>query len=229
MNIDISFQCCVSTCVSVTFAIYLHLKISVIFLVGTSLSVNTDILSRWAFDQQQMLEDMDKAMRINYDEFADEFAKISLEITAIAAERKERRVLVSAYWRESDPCPGTFTTTRCTFTSIWYTICECFMQAVFLSSLWCLVFVCRIRHVFYAEPLSLWDCRLLTSPTTHTTQLVQKLTDDGDAIDEVDDLTESTYCILLLCISVTPMHACVLYGLYGFCLCAHGSQSSRCV
>eukprot|EP00041_Stephanoeca_diplocostata_P015562 m.297483 g.297483 ORF g.297483 m.297483 type:complete len:306 (-) comp20082_c0_seq1:1872-2789(-) len=60
----------------------------------------------------QMLEDMDKAMRINYDEFADEFAKISLEITAIAAERKERRVL--------------------------------------------------------------------------------KLTDDGDAIDEVDDMTEST-------------------------------------
>lgn len=45
-------------------------------------------------EEDEMLKDMDKAMRINYDEFADEFAKISLEISAIAEEQKERRVLV---------------------------------------------------------------------------------------------------------------------------------------
>jgi hypothetical protein len=44
--------------------------------------------------ENAMLKDMDKEMRINYDEFADEFAKISLEISAIAEEQKERRVLV---------------------------------------------------------------------------------------------------------------------------------------
>eukprot|EP00035_Acanthoeca_spectabilis_P039444 m.62211 g.62211 ORF g.62211 m.62211 type:complete len:311 (-) comp9604_c0_seq2:1145-2077(-) len=44
-------------------------------------------------EEDEMLKDMDKAMRINYDEFADEFAKISLEISAIAEEQKERRVL----------------------------------------------------------------------------------------------------------------------------------------
>eukprot|EP00037_Helgoeca_nana_P037434 m.16071 g.16071 ORF g.16071 m.16071 type:complete len:313 (+) comp8905_c0_seq1:43-981(+) len=43
--------------------------------------------------ENAMLKDMDKEMRINYDEFADEFAKISLEISAIAEEQKERRVL----------------------------------------------------------------------------------------------------------------------------------------
>ena len=41
-----------------------------------------------------MAKDMDKAYRINYEEFADEFAKISLEISAAAEQQKERRVLV---------------------------------------------------------------------------------------------------------------------------------------
>eukprot|EP00038_Savillea_parva_P026538 m.54951 g.54951 ORF g.54951 m.54951 type:complete len:313 (+) comp7569_c0_seq2:115-1053(+) len=40
-----------------------------------------------------MAKDMDKAYRINYEEFADEFAKISLEISAAAEQQKERRVL----------------------------------------------------------------------------------------------------------------------------------------
>ena len=36
-------------------------------------------------DEEAMLADMDAAMQINYDEFADEFAKISLEMSKTAA------------------------------------------------------------------------------------------------------------------------------------------------
>lgn len=37
-------------------------------------------------DEEAMLADMDAAMQINYDEFADEFAKISLEMSKTAGE-----------------------------------------------------------------------------------------------------------------------------------------------
>ena len=58
-------------------------------------------------DDEAMLADMDAAMQINYDEFADEFAKISLEMSKTAAEDAANpRAMLLTLTEEGDEVEG---------------------------------------------------------------------------------------------------------------------------